>query len=345
MFDLDVILPVCSKFKNRIEDFKKYGLLNQRGRKVRVNLVLSAERVDGLEEGWRGDFIVRTIHNESPEYVANLYRFYLSVDPTAPGCRWLIRLDDDSCTDIDGLVSNLDRFYGSDREFYLGDLHNLQEAINGFEGGPYQEYRSFLGEYEPFGGLLRTEIECGVMSAGAISKVLSNERSRRLIEKRSTVCGGYGDCVVAVASAMAGVYPTDCPFITHQPLLHDFSMLKGVRNHIHMISRSQDAENFFYRCSPETFELLTRVADNAPSDSEKNLAGKRLLLENGEAIRILEIHDGYTARVKLDHRRFNWYESNGEFVILESGNVFCRIKALEDGSMKCDNFDVSVLKT
>lgn len=345
MFDLDVIIPVCGKFKCRLEDFKRYGLLNQRGRKVRVNLILSSERVEGLTEGWRGDFVVRVVQNDSPEYVANLYRYYLSLDPNSPECRWLIRLDDDSCTDVDGLVSNLDRFYGSDREFYLGDLHPLQEALNGFEGGPYQEYRGLLEEFEPIGGLLHTEIECGVMSAAAIKRVLSNDRSRRLIEKRTTIAGGYGDCVVALACALAGVYPTHCPFITHQPFLHDFSMLKGVRNHIHMVSRGQDAENFFYRCSPETFNLLVKVADAAPTDIEKSLSGQRLLLESGEAIRILELQDGHTARVKLDNRRFNWYESGGEVVVLESGNVFCRIAVSSDGSLKSDGLEMSVLKT
>lgn len=345
MFDLDVILPVCGKFKGRIEDFKRYGLLNQRDRKVRVNLILSAERVEGLEDGWRGDFTVRVVHNESSEYVANLYRYYLSLEPSSPDARWLIRLDDDSCTDIDGLVSNLDRFYGSDREFYLGDLHPLQEALNGFEGGVYQEYKSLLEEYEPIGNLLQTEIECGVMSAGAVKRVLSNERSRRLLEKRSGMAGGYGDCVVSLACVLAGVYPTNCPFITHQPFLHDFSLLKGVRNHVHMISRGQDAENFFHRCSLETFDLLVKVADANPTDIEKSLAGSRILMENGEAIRILELQEGHTARVKLDNRRFNWYESDGEVLVLESGNIFCRMSVSGDGSLTSEGFELSVLKT
>ena len=172
MFDLDIILPVCNKFLSRVEDFKRYGLLNQRERKVRLNLITSGEKVRGLDRGWRGDFTVRVVENESPEYVANLYRFYLSLDPSDPGCRWLVRLDDDSSTDVDGLVSNLDRFYGSDRAFYLGDLHPLQNALNGFEGCVYQEYKSLLDEYEPLGGLLKTEIECGIMSQGAIARVL-----------------------------------------------------------------------------------------------------------------------------------------------------------------------------
>lgn len=340
---MDVILPVCNRFLDRVEDFKKYGLLNQGSRKVRVNLVVSGEKVKGLEEGWRGDFTVRVVENESSEYVANLYRFYLSVNPSDPGCRWLVRLDDDSCTDVDGLITNLDRFYGSDGNFYLGDLHPLQNALNGFEGGLYHEYKSLLGDYAPFSGLIKTEIECGVMSRGAMSKVLSNERSRRLIEKRSTLSGGYGDCVVALASALAGVYAIDCPFITHLPLLHEFSMLGGIRNHIHMISRTDQAENFTYRASPESFKLLTKVAESSPTEIEQRFFGTRILLESQDAIRIIQLNEGYTARVKLDDRKFNWYESDGEILVLEAGNVFNRIKVGEDSLLSSEGFSVSVL--
>lgn len=342
MFDLDVMLPVCGKFRQRIDDFKKYGLLNQKDRSVRVNLVVSGEKVEGLNEGWRGNFSIRVVENESSEYVANLYRFYLSLNPSSPECRWLARLDDDSCTDIDGLLTNLDRFYG-DSAFYLGDLHPLQNALNGFEGGPYQEYKSFLEEFEPFGGLMRTEIECGVMSGAAISKVLSNPRSRKLIERRASIAGGYGDCVVALASAMAGVYPIDCPFISHQPLLHEFSMLGGVRNHIHMISREAQAENFYYRSSYETFLLLTKVAESSPTEAERRLFGKRILIENGQSIKIFEFSEGYTARSKPDMKRLNWYESDGVVVVMDAGSICERLVIGQEGSLSCEGSQVSAL--
>lgn len=342
MFDLDVVIPVCGKFRQRIEDFKRYGLVNHKGRSVRVNLVVSDEKVEGLEVGWGGNFTVRVVENDSPEYVANLYRFYLSINPSAPESRWLVRLDDDSCTDVDGLLSNLDKFYGHEAPFYLGDLHPLQNALNGYEGQVYQQYKSFLGDYERFGHLMRSEVECGVMSMGAMSKVMSNPDSKRLIERRASLQGGYGDCVVALASAMAGVYPIDCPFITHQPLLHEFSLFGGVRNHVHMISRLSEGENFWNRASMESFFLLTKVVDNSPTDIESRLFGKRMLLENDSAVRIFEFRANYTARVKPDNKQINWYEQDGSVIILDAGSVTNRIRA-EGDSFVCDDFKVSFL--
>jgi hypothetical protein len=343
MFDLDVIVPLCGKFLQRIEDFKRYGLVNQGGRKVRVTVVLSGERIGGLADGWRGDFSVRVVENESSEYVANLYGFYLSLDPGERDSRWLVRLDDDSCTDVDGLVSNLDRFYGHEGAFYLGDLHPLQNALNGFEGHVYQHYRHLLGEYEPFGNLLMSEIECGIMNSAAVSKVVSNARSRKILEKRASLSGGYGDCAVALAAHVAGVHPVSCPFVTHNPLVHDFSLLGGVRNHIHMVARRPEGENFWSRCSPEAFMLLTKAVDGSPTDVERRLAGRRILVEDESSIRIFELKDGYRAALKLDHRRFNWYESEGEVLILDGDSVAERLKVGSDGSLVRDGASVSFL--
>jgi hypothetical protein len=343
MFDLDVIVPLCGKFLQRIDDFKRYGLVNQGGRKVRVNVIVSGEKIKDLDKGWGGDFSVRVVENDSPEYVANLYGFYLSIDPGKQESRWLVRLDDDSCTDIDGLVSNLDRFYGHNGPFYLGDLHPLQNALNGFEGHLYKEYESLLGRHEPFGNLLMTEVECGVMNSIAVSKVLSNAQARRLLEKRASLRGGYGDCVVALAAHVAGVHPVSCPFITHQALVRDFSLLGGVRNHIHMVARRPEGENFWSRAPIEVFTLLTKAVENDPGETERGLAGKRVLVERDDSIRIIEFDDGYRARLKLDRRRLNWYESGGEVVVLDGDSVLERINVSEDGSLRSDGASVSLL--
>lgn len=345
MFDIDIVVPMCGRFAQRIEDFKKYGLLNIGDASVRLNLVVSNEKIEGLDRGWGRVADVRVIQNESSDYVANLYRFYLSIDPSEPGCRWFIRLDDDSCTDVSGLIGNLDRFYEYDREFCLGDLHPFRNALNGSEGYVYGEYSSLLGEYEHISGLMRVEIECGVMSRAALKRVLSDERSRGLIEKRASLSGGYGDCVVALASAMAHVYPIDCPFLSHEPLLHEFSLLGGFRNHIHMISRGSDSENFSHRISPECFDLLVKVADSSPTELESRLVGKRLLFENEAEMRILEFREGYRAKMKLSGEKFNWYEQNKEIVVLENGSLFVKLKSLEGGEFICDNFSVSILNT
>lgn len=343
MFDLDVIVPFCGKFRQRLDDFKRYGLVNQRGRRVRINAILSGETIEGLSDGWSGDFSVRAICNESDEYISNLYRYYLSIDPADVDFRWLIRIDDDSCTDVDGLVSNLDRHYGSESPAYLGDLHPLQNALNGYEGHLYEQYKHLLGDMEPFGNLLMSEVECSVMNSEAASKIFSNDASRRLIEKRASLSGGYGDCVVALAANIAGVHPISCPFITHRPLVGDFSLLGGVRNHIHMVARRPHGENFWNRTSVEVFALLTKVLDNAPNEFEKGMVGRRVLVEGDESIKIFEFKDSYQVRLKPSQRLLHWCEHAGELFVLDGESVMERMQIAADGSLHQDGSSVSLL--
>jgi hypothetical protein len=344
MFDLDVIVPVCGKFLQRIEDFKRYGLVNRRDRSVRVNLIVSGEKIEGLDSGWDSGFDIRVFENASKEYVANIYGHYLSIDTSSVDFRWLIRLDDDSSTDVDGLVSNLDLFYDHEKAFHLGDINDFRDALSGQEGEIFNEYKSLMGDHEGIAPFLKNEIECGVMSKGAVERILSPGcASRLLVEKRASLAGGYGDCVMALASAMSKVYPIACPFITHRPLIHEFSLLGGVRNHIHQVSRSKERENLWECSSAENFALLTKVVDNDPTDFERSLFGKRLLIESEDFIKIIELMEGYKARVKFEEGRSHWLEHAGEVLIMKFDEVVYRIKIDESGSLSCEGAMLTII--
>lgn len=340
MFDLEVLVPICGRLKQRVEDFKRYGLVNPGSRSVLVNLLLSNENIEGVESGWHEGFKINVLRNESPNYVANLYRFYTEIDPEAPRARWLIRLDDDSCTDLDGLVSNLDRFYDHERPFYLGELNDFRAARCGGENVPFEHYKSMLGQFESIVDFMRNEIECGIMSSAALSKTLGHGPSRLLLHRRASLEGGFGDCVVALAAAMAGVWPVDCPFVTHAPLIHDFSMFGGVRNHIHQVARVAEGENFFGRCSPEAYSLLAKRVECSPSEIERSMVGKRLLLESDHHVKIVSFEENYVARVKMENRPFNWYESEGYVLVLESSEVIHRVRVDGHGFYECEGFSV-----
>jgi len=344
MFDLDVIVPVCGKFLQRIEDFKRYGLANRRGRSVRVNLIVSGEKIEGLDSGWGDGVDVRIVNSQSKEYVANIYGYYLSIDTRSVDFRWLIRLDDDSITDVDGLVSNLDLFYDHNEAWHLGDLTHFQGSLNGQEGHVYPKYKALLGEYERIAPVMRSEIECGVMSKGAVERVLSpGSPSRALVERRASLSGGYGDCVMAIASGISRVYPVDCPFITHLPLIHEFSLLGGLRNHIHQVSRSPERENFWGGASAEGFALLIKAIEGNPTELERSLFGKRLVVEGEDFIRIVDFLEGYRARVKLDQREFHWCEFGDKIVVMGSGEVIHRIKVEEGGGFSCEGALVAMI--
>jgi len=337
MFDIEIAVPLCNKMKYRINDFRRYGLVNRGSRSVLLNIILSGESIQDVEEGWPEGFEVRVIENESPNHIANLYRFYTEIDPSSPRARWLARVDDDSCTDIDGLVTNLDRFFGSDRPFYLGDLNPFGTALDMGESGPYSHYKELLGPFESIARVMHNEVECGIMSSAAVTQVLGNESSMNLLRRRSELEGGFGDCTVAIASAMAGVWPVECPFVTRHPHVHDFSLLGGMKNHIHLISRTQKWSS----TSPECFILLTKVIDDNPTDTERAIEGKRFLLEEEDSLRSIHFLNGYVATMKPDRQTLNWCEFDGEITLFVNGGISDRFQVDSKGDLKSERFTIT----
>lgn len=332
MFDLEVLVPVSSKFSERLEDFKKCGLVNIGKRKVLLQILVSGESINDVDCGWPLGVEPNVVLEESPEYVANLYRHYTRMDPASPRARWFIRLDDDSCTDIDGLLKNLDSFYSFEQPYHLGELNNFQFAKVGQEGSAYEQYKSFLGRFASISDLMKNEIECGITSAAGLTRILGNSDSLNLLKHRATLKGGFGDCVFALAAAMAGVYPIDCPFVTHLPLIQDFSIFGGVKNHIHKISRIPKGQNFGGRASYEGFSLIMKSAMSSPNESEAAIVGRRFLFEEEKSIKIIEFRKNYTASVKMDYRIHNWIELDGNLVLMLGNEVLYRIP-IKDGKL------------
>lgn len=341
MFDLEVLVPVSSKFSERLEDFKKCGLLNLANRKILVSVLVSGETIEGVDSGWPKGADVEIVREESPEYVANIYRYYTKMDPSAPRSRWFARMDDDTCTDVNGLISNLDSFYSCDMPYHLGELNPFQLAKCGEEARAYDQYKSLLGRFEPISGLLKNEVECGITSAAGLSRILSNSASLELLKKRATLKGGFGDCVVALAAAMAGVYPIDCPFVTHQPLIHDFSLFGGLKNHIHKVSRIPKGENFGARASSEGFSLIMKVALDDPNESELALIGRRFVFEEAKSVKIVEFKKGYTAKIKMDDRNYNWFDQGGNIVLLLGNEVIYRVAFKQNRLVSSDSVAIA----
>lgn len=341
MFDLEVLVPMSSKNPSRAKDFKRYGLINVQNRRVLVNVLVSGENLDDAELDWPKGVEVVVIHDKSPDYVSNTYKFYAGLNPTSPNARWLMRVDDDSCTDVDGLVKNLDAVYDWEFPFHLGSLAPFNNAKKHKERVPFEKYKSLLGCLQDVCGELYNEVECGIMSAAAVSKVFSNPRARDLVEKRSKIDGGYSDCVVALASAIAKVFPTSCPFVTHLPLIERFSLFGGIKNHIHMVSRVDKSENFRDgRCSYEGFILLTKAIEASPSNNELALIGKKIQFQEDNKINNLKLKSDYFAEVEKDQGSFYWYEEKDEVVVLKGINVAYRFP-LKD-TIFLDNDGVTV---
>ena len=319
MYDLEIIVPVCGTYLSRIEDFKKYGLVNVGARRILLNLIVSGgEVIQDLEKGWPEGVDINEVVNKDPDFVKNTYSFFSSMQPDKIKSRWIMKMDDDSCTDINGLLENIDEFYDWEMPFYLAA--DLQRVRGGKEDEIFHQYAPWLQKHQKIAWELMHEIECSVISNFAMKKILSGD-SGNLMKKRCEFEGGATDCALAFAAAMAKIYPINCPFLTYLPLVEDLSLVGGIKNHIHLICRSNEGENFDCRVTTDKFDLLNKIVKGELTDLENSILGKRYMNETDRYIRIYEFVENYRVNCKFDHRRLMWFEKNGVILVMDGQQI------------------------
>lgn len=312
-YDLEIVVPMTSKYPGRLDDFKKYGIFNVGEKAVLVTPIISGENSDKFKKGWAENLDVQPVKFESEDYASNVHKHFLDKETKA---RWVMRLDDDSCTDVDGLVNDLDRFYDSNQKFYLGA--SLSEiglcAMNGAEAIHRKIYRDFFGEMYL---KIRHEIECCVVSATGLRHILSDIDARKFMQKRSEALGGNVDVALAFASSISKLWPVDLPFATHLPEVSRFSTFGGYMKHIHMVSRVREGENFgSERCQEWQFLALVKsIEDKKTKRGSAIVEGKKFVMENETELRLYEFGKNGSARIKFDERPYAWIEMDGSICL------------------------------
>lgn len=346
-YDLEVIVPICNKYKERICFFRTYGLLNIRDRKVLVNFITSDENID--LESWNDNIDINIVKNDSKNYVKNIFSFYLNKNPEKIESRWIIKLDDDSSTDVDGLVSRLDEFYDCEKDYYLaaslnGEIGDEIYVINEYLD-LIKSYRSCFSNFksnafnknDKIESYLNHEIECCVISKSALKKILENKESIDFLKFRTQISEehGYGvtDCALAYASSLAKIYPIDCPFLTHHAFLHEYSAVKpnGLRNHIHLLA---DIGDNFER-SKYSFFVVKKILDNNYSEKEKKIKNCTFLFETDDYVDLFTFDEGHFLKMKSDQRSKYWLEIKDKIFVIdaESQELIYELELDEKGNL------------
>ena len=328
-YDLEIFVPVCKRYEKRLSDFKRYGIINVGENKVFLNLIVSNdEEIDEIDAGWPENVTIKVHSFSSAKYIANIFNLISEISPQDLKSRWVMKLDDDSSTDVGGLIKNLDEFYDHNKDFYLGaecpsDIQWTDEY--------YVLEKIEMGKYRRIINHLRHEIECCVISASAMRTILSNEMSVDFLKKRSCLDGGLTDIPLGIAAAMAKVYPIECPFLSHRPLLSDFSATsKGRFNHIHMISRDEVGENFERTSVP--FFFLRRLIDGS-TETEKKLENVKFFAEKDDHVELIQLMEKGVFKVKFDDRNMIWMERENQIIVFGENKVARMFNILPDGNL------------
>jgi hypothetical protein len=328
-YDLEIVVPVTSKFKERVEDFKRYGILNTEKFKILLTPLMSGENIPGIEDGWGAGVFARAVFFESKDFVSNLYKYFLDREAES---KWIMKLDDDSCTDIEDLISNLERFYSSDEKMYLAT------SLSRFVGGKEFELR---GLYEKFFGKsfihFHHEIEMAIISHSGLKCIQSNKESVDFLKERCELTGGATDLALAYAATLAKMPPITCPFSTHFPLINQMTVFGGHLNHIHLVSRVRQGDNFSEndRCGELQYEALARAIDGKMNEIERSICGKKFVMETDHELRLYEFYPDRTARIKFDCMKYIWLENEGKIhMFCDPRDIRVTLELQEDGSLK-----------
>lgn len=253
MYDLEILVPAemgSPKIAARLSDFKELGLLNIAPHKIKVVLACSPNEANHrLETGWPEGVdveIFKTPYFHVSQRIAHYYHSYIK----AGTARWYMRIDEDSVTDINRLLYNMDRMFDHKKIYHV--VAELNYDVNASD----EMLLNSLGfEWWRDTGRLTHEYEVSITSNAAIKTIFEQELAKQYLSMRQELPEGPGDHSLTYCARMSKVYPIVGEFITRHAELNRLSIFGGHRNHIHEIchDRCQNSINWLrlYLQNPE----------------------------------------------------------------------------------------------
>jgi len=317
MYDIEFMLIISSKetsdanYKNRFLDFKKYGLLNIKDHKV--NLKLLVFKYDNFSQyellnDWPKGIDVEVINQESEHPACKICDYYLNFS-NADNAKWFAKVDDDSITDVDRLMANLELHFEYTKEYYLATEivkcnTEIEKDILISMGLNHLAEDKFVSH----------EWEMSILSQEALRRILNTPNSKKVMELRSKIAEGWGDHALAVAARLAKVYPCEAYFLTQWPILKNFSIFGGYLNHIHYVSREKNNK---------VLKMLIKHSENkiCPMEIWEKIKNKKFLFTRQDLIPIFIFEFNISGKLNTFHlnpiNETFWFYENGRIYICD----------------------------
>lgn len=302
-YDLEIVLPVCfdGKYKDRLNDFKKYGLYNiNPDHKVLLTILYGTEELLAeYQEGWPKEIDIRWLSAPLNQVAAKVYHYYSTLD-TLDNVRWFMRIDDDSCTNVEFIMNFLNN--------QLDHMENYYLTTEMYDGETFVE-QNLLRELNLDRCLytLMHEVEASIMSQAAVKKILNNPDSKKYINERAKIEAGYTDMCMAYAARLAKILPNESHIISQYP--HILELFAGKVGHIHKLAHD---------INPMKHNLLKNYIDSPPYFNGRTFIfykmGQNNLPEFMHPIRLLE-----KGKVLSQHELKNcqlWYFDKVDFILM-----------------------------
>lgn len=258
MYDLEIIVPAETNsplILERFEDFKKWGFQNIGNTKIRLILLASFDNDPScLIDGWPEGITAETIVTPYKHVSQRIYYYYSSlIKPNT--AHWYMRVDEDSMTDIGGLMANINGLFDPDREYHINcDTSNNIESIeyNVLSNIGYNWWFTHEETYPCH------DYEVSITSNAAINRIFKNPDTYNYLNLRQEFAEGHGDHGLCYCARMSKIHNTEVEFMTREPFITKFSMFGGYLNHIHHIAKDQNPciYNFLNTVDVNKLDLL-----------------------------------------------------------------------------------------
>ncbi len=327
MYDIEIIVAFHGggKYLQRFEDFKKYGLLNIGNHKVLCTAI--CEEIEGLKDGWPEGVDVNHYLNPHVNPARKLYDYYANYPiENVDNIRWSAKFDDDSVTDISGLIETLDKEYDYKKSCYF--ITEMNSNIRGPEKGIMENLG--YGHLFIHGGSIWHEWEGCVLSQKALRQILSCPKAVELLVARSTHLDlGPSDICLGCAAKIAGVFAADVYFLSRHPYIGDFSIFGGHLNHIHFVARDINTDAWQF--------LKKKIETPIPDEIKNKFLGQYAFHSQGNSsANIINLAANWKIENSLHLNESLWHiEEDKLFFIGLTGNETSCFDQLEYGDGKC----------
>lgn len=250
-YDLNLaILTHCGEHNmHRIACMKKWGVLNGGRYRIHITLIVNPgdyDKFDSIAEGWLATGDVSIIEMPCAEPIPKINGYYLWLMECGLSARWHGRVDDDSMTDVAGMLACLDERYGD------SPVHVAGGPMTQHEHEPL--FIPLLLEHGIFIPDVRTEYESSFTTEAGMRVIFSDARGRWLIEESGRRFRGPGDRALAFAAHVAGLRVVENPASIFWFDLVRFSLFGGDVYHIHYVPWHEE-------------ELVARLTDHFSESS------------------------------------------------------------------------------
>lgn len=252
------MIPVSDnqKYVQRLQDLLTYGLLNLN--KIKVCLTLlpdSGQKIDLPDI--QCDVRVLNFNVNSPTMKVAKYYFEFQINRL--NARWYAKIDDDTFTDVESLVKELDKKFNWNNPCYIcaqidNSVHPIEiQILNQIE----QQYLTGPKKFYH-------EIQGCILSKTCMDLICHSVDCKNYLARRITQAQGYTDQMAGVLTNFVGVYPVDAHFMSSprykRPELASFWSFGGTLAHVHPVARDLQPE--FFKCMDHSNDLRRKRFEN-----------------------------------------------------------------------------------